>query len=130
MIRQLGYQKDEHCQVLIGNRWHKAIVVKRYKNEVYYVQLSEQTIMETGEEKFADVSLKNMTRASVYVCEHCGNWIDPADVPVLGTLEGSTEDITMEVDLHCPHGGIPWSMRRKPVNEVDGVTAIGGIRAI
>lgn len=129
-METLGYQDNEVCLALIDGNWHNAVVVERKGSTIYSLMFPDEREMETGVDKFRDVPLKKMARAQVYVCRSCGNWVDPDDAPVLGFIEGSKADISLAVELHCPHADIPWMMQRVPWNEVPGVTAIGGIHAV
>jgi hypothetical protein len=129
-IEPLGYQENEACMALINGEWRDAVVMKRKGSTIYSLMFPDERVMESGEDKFRDVSLKKMARAQVLVCSRCGNWIDPNEVPSLGYLDGPKGPIIMQVSLHCPHGDMPYTMQRLSWNEVPGVSAIGGIHAI
>lgn len=130
-METLGYQINEACMALIDGDWRRAFVHNRKDSTLYNLMFPDERNMETGENKFRDVPLKKMARASIYVCNRCGEWVDPARVLSIGTLDGDKtgKPINLVIELHCIHNYMPWTMQRVPWNDVPGVSAIGGIHA-
>lgn len=125
-----SYSINEYCSALIDGKWRQAIVMEKkgkFPKFIYNLMFPDERVMETGADKFRDVPVKLMARVQVYTCSHCGNWLDPEELPVLGTLDGSKAEVTLRVKPVCPHNGMPYTMDKKPWTEVPGISAVGGL---
>jgi hypothetical protein len=129
-LEPLGYEDNEACMALVDGKWRYAVVMSRKGSTVYSLMFPDERVMETGEDKFRDVPLKLMSRAQVFVCGHCGNWIDPRRLPELSSIDGTKAEVVLGVEPYCHHGSLPWTMTRTPWREVEGCSAIGGIHAV
>lgn len=127
----MTFSVNEHVmwQENYGCSWKRAVVVKALQEPGKYI--IKYTIVRTTKE--VEVTERKLARVSIWLCRSCGNWIDPEDLPKLGTVAGSNRThIQLNVIPACTRGeaGISIPMKLVPWTEVPGVSAIGGIHPV
>lgn len=142
-----AYSIGEHVNVLVNRTWRSGVVKNRLPGTGRYSVVLFPELPGGVDSPPLPANEKEMAQKQVYVCGHCGNWVDPDRLPTMLELKPvepggrvpnprrgrriAEGDITLDLSPRCNHGdGIPWSMNLKPWSEVPGVTALGGIRAI